>query len=137
MSVVRRAASARSVMTKQTSQRKIRSLTWALMSSSLLLLFVFVSLAAHVRLGLGHWPAPMLETYQTAAYDGHEQVFIWVALFTVYAAVPLWLVLLCFGMFRISLKTHVIQTGIYAVGWALISLYSFIDPGRFTEWFLD
>jgi hypothetical protein len=107
------------------------------MSSSLLLLFVFLTLAAHVRLGLGHWPTPMLENYQTTAYSRHEQVFIWVALFTVYAAVPLWLVSLCFGMFRISLKTHLTQTGICAVGWALIALYSFMDPGRFMEWFLD
>jgi hypothetical protein len=107
------------------------------MSSSLLLLFVFLTLAAHVRVGLGHWPTPMLENYQTAAYNRHTQAFIWLALVTVYAAVPLWLVSLCFGVFRISLKTHLIQTGIYAVGWALIVLYSFIDPGRFIEWFLD
>ena len=109
----------------------------ALMSSSLLLLFVFITLAAHVRLGLGHWPTPMLEKYQTAAYDGHEQMFVWVALFTVYAAVPLWLLSLCFGMFRISLKTHLLQASFYAMGWVLIGLYGSIDPGRFVEWFLD
>jgi hypothetical protein len=107
------------------------------MSSPLLLLFVFLSLAAHVRLGLGHWPTPMLESYKTAAYDQHEQVFVWVALFTVYAAVPFWLVTLCFGIFRISLKTHLLQAGVYVAGRVLIALYSQIDPGRFVTWFLD
>ena len=114
-----------------------RFLTWTLMSSSLLLLFIFLSLAAHVRVGLGHWPTPMLENNETAAYNGHEQVFIWGTLFTIYAAVPLWLVSLCFGMFRISFKTHLIQASVYVAGWALIALYCFIDPGRFAEWFLD
>jgi hypothetical protein len=124
-------------MLKETSRRKIQSVTWVLMCSSPLLLFVFLSLAAHVRLGLGHWPTPMLESYNTAAYGRHVQVFVWVALFTVYAAVPLWLVALCFGIFRISLKTHLLQTGIYVAGWVLIALYGEIDPGRFVEWFLD
>ena len=124
-------------MTQQTAQRKVRFLTWALVLSPLLLLFVFLTLAAHVRLALGHWPTPMIENYDTAAYSRHEQVFTWAALFTVYAAIPLWLVALCFRVFRISLKTHLIQAGAYALGWALIALYGFIDPGRFTEWFLD
>ena len=107
------------------------------MSSPLLLLFVFLSLAAHVRLGLGHWPPPMFENYKTTAYSQHEQVFIWVALFTVFAAIPLWLASLCIRVFRISLKTHLIQAGVYALGWALIALYALVDPGRFIEWFLD
>jgi hypothetical protein len=124
-------------MTQQTPQRKIRTLTWALVSSPLLLFFIFLTLAAHVRVGLGHWPASILESYQTTAYSLHVQVFIGIALFAVYAALPLWLVSLCFRMFRISLKTHLIQAGVYAIGWALIILYAYADPCGFAEWFLD
>ena len=124
-------------MIEQTVQRKVWFFTWTLVLSPLLLLLLFLTLAMHVRLALGHWPTPMIENFNTVAYSRHEQLFIWVALFTVYAAIPLWLVALCFRVFRISLKTHLIQAGVYALGWALIALYGFIDPGKFTEWFLD
>jgi hypothetical protein len=124
-------------MTQPETSRKITVLTWALVLSPLLLLFVFLTLAAHVRLGLGHWPTPMMENYDTTAYNQHEQVFIWVALFTVYAAIPLWLVSLCFRPFRISVKTHLMQAGVYVLGWVVIAIYGFVDPGKFTEWFLD
>jgi len=66
-------------MTQQTAQRRVRFLTWVLVLSPLLLLSVFLTLAAHVRLALGHWPTPMLENYDTVAYSRHERVFIWVA----------------------------------------------------------
>jgi hypothetical protein len=124
-------------MTQQTSQRKLQSLTWAVASSPRLLLLIFLTLAAHVRVGLGHWPIPILEHYQTTAYSLHARAFIWLALFVVYAAIPLWLVSLCFRVFRISLKTHPLQAGVYAVGWALIILSAYVDPCRFVEWFLD
>jgi hypothetical protein len=124
-------------LTQQTTQRTIRTLTWALVSSPLLLLFLFLTLAVHVRVGLGHWPTPVFEDYQTMAYRLHVQAFLWVALFALYAALPLWLVSLCFRVFRISLRAHLIQAGVYAVGWVLIILYAYVDPCRFAEWFLD
>lgn len=112
-------------------------LTWALVLSPVLLLVLFLTLAVHVRLGLGHWPKPMRENYHTAAYSSHEHIFTLFALVTVYGAVPLWLLLLFFRPFRISLRTHLIQAGIYALGWGLIAIYTAWDPGQFTEWFLD
>ena len=124
-------------MKEHQTRRKMPLLTWALVLFPLLLLFVFITLAAHARLGLGHWPTPMVENFETVAYSRHEQVFIWVALFTVYGAIPLWLLSLCFPLFRISLKTHLIQASIYTAGWGLIAIYSVIDPGRFIEWFFD
>jgi hypothetical protein len=124
-------------MTQQTSPRKIPSLTWVLVASPLLLLVIFFTLAVHVRIGLGHWPTPMIENYETTAYNLHMLVFISALLFAVYVAVPLWLISLCFRVFRISLKTHLIQAGVYAVGWALIVLCTLVDPCKFVEWFLD
>jgi hypothetical protein len=127
----------RPAVKQQKSQRKIRSLTWALVLSPLVVLFVFVTLAAHVRLGLGHWPMPMLESYATTAYSRHVQVFVWFARFAVYGAIPLWIVALCFRRFRISLKTHLIQAVVYVAGWVFIGIYGMVDPGSFAEWFLD
>jgi hypothetical protein len=111
--------------------------TWLMVCSPLLLLLVFIALAVHVRAGLGHWPAPMLENYDTPAFRVHGQVLGWVGFLTVLAAIPLWLLMLCFRPLRISLKTHLIQAGVYVAGWVLIYLYVAVDPGRFLEWFLD
>jgi hypothetical protein len=90
-----------------------------------------------VRIALGHWPTPMVENYETPAYRMHEQVLVWVGMFTVFAAVPLWLLTLRFRPFRISPEIHLIQAGVYALGWGLIVLYGAVDPGKFMEWFLD
>ena len=114
-----------------------RSVSWALVFSPIVLLLVFVTLAAHVRIGLGHWPKPMWEDYSTPAYTAHLLVFVGVALFTVYAAIPLWLLAICLPWFRISLKTHLAQAGTYAAGWGLIALYAKLDFGWFVTWFLD
>ena len=103
----------------------------------MLLLLAFITLAVHVRVGLGHWPTPMFENFHTPAYSAHEQVLTWIGFFTVFAAIPLWLLMLCFRRFRQSLRTHLIQAGVYVAGWLLIMLYGAVDPGRFMAWFLD
>jgi hypothetical protein len=105
--------------------------------SPVLLLCVFIALAVHVRGGLGHWPTPMIEDYGTLAYRIHEQVLTWVGFSAVFAAIPLWLLMLCIPPFRISARTHLVQAGVYAVGWIFVMLYAAVDPGRFLEWFLD
>ena len=110
---------------------------WICVFSPVVLLLSFLSLAAHVRLALGHWPTPMTESFGGSAYDTHERAVTWVGFFAVYFAIPLWLLMLCFRAFRITLKHHLIQLGVYAVGWGLIVLYVVCDPGRFAEWFFD
>ena len=112
-------------------------LMWLCVFSPLLLLFTFLTLAVHVRLALGHWPTPMTESFGGSAFRAHERVVIWVGYFTVYVAMPLWLLMLCFRTFRITLKHHLTQFGVYAVGWGLIVLYLICDPGRFADWFFD
>lgn len=124
-------------MSEHQANHRLSLVSWLLVITPALLLVGFITLAAHVRIGLGHWPTPMIENYDTAAYWIHDRVLVWVGMFTVFAAIPLWLLTLCFQRFRISLKTHLIQAGVYACGWGLIALYGAVDPGRFMEWFLD
>jgi len=88
-------------------------------------------------MSVSDWSTPMVENYNTPAYRIHEQVLGWVGLLTVYAAIPLWLLMLCFRPLRISLKAHLIQAGVYVAGWVLIYLYVAVDPWRFMEWFFD
>ncbi len=124
-------------MSEHQTKRSLPLATWPFVFSPVLLLLIFIALAVHVRVGLGHWPTPMTENYHTPAVRVHEQVVLWLGLFAIYAAIPLWLLILCFRPFRSSLKTHLVQAGVYALGWGLIALYGAVDPGRFLEWFLD
>jgi len=50
-------------MTTHEKQSKPLWITWVPVLAPALLLFAFLTLAAHVRLGLGHWPRPMWEEY--------------------------------------------------------------------------
>ena len=112
--------------------------TWLCVLAPVILLAVFISLALHVRVGLGHWPKPMVENYRTEAYERHEEVFKVTALITFYGALPCWMLfIIAFPRLRGSAKLHLAQGAIYAAGWALIGLYWVVDPWRFVEWLLD
>ena len=112
-------------------------LTWFLAASSLLLLVVIIGLALHVRLGLGHWPQPMVENYDSGLYDIHEWLIVIVGYYAVYVAVPLLLLVLSFPRFRSSPQTHAGQFGLIALGWILIGLFYLVDYGKFVTWLLD
>jgi hypothetical protein len=110
---------------------------WLCVLSPAVFLIAFLSLAAHVRLSLGHWPTPMIESFGGSAYAMLAGVVIWVGFFAVFLAIPLWLMMLCFRACRGTLSLHLIQLGVYAASWGIIALYAHCDPGRFVEWFLD
>ena len=110
--------------------------TWICAGSSLALLLLILSLAIHLRLGLGHWPEPIVEDYQTAAFKVHEWVLFLVAHFAGFLAIPLWPVLLIFRRFRAGIKTHLVQSAVFSVGWILILLFFKYDPTSFSQWLL-
>lgn len=112
-------------------------LTWGCVWTPVVLLLCIVSLGMHTRLGLGHWPEPMVDKYTTPAFSFHTQAVIGLGLFTMYAAGPLWLLCLCFRRFRVSARLHVMQAGVYAAGWGLVLAYVAWDPHRFVQWYLD
>ena len=69
-------------------------LTWICVSTPYLLLLGLVTLALHVRLGLGRWPVPIFENYVTVPYLLHEHyVYTWLLL-TVIGSLPAWGLLL-------------------------------------------
>ncbi|MGI9241741.1 MAG: hypothetical protein ACR2RV_13145 [Verrucomicrobiales bacterium] len=115
---------------------RTQQLTWIPAISSLVVLFAYVSLAFHVRIGLGHWPKPMFENYDTNFYYAHGWLFLGLGFFALFLAAPLWLVGLKFPIFRTPKQTRFIQLGLFGLGWVLFYLYVTIDPGSFTEWFL-
>lgn len=103
-----------------------------------MVLFVsYITLALHVRLGLGHWPKPMHETYETSWYIAHGWLFLSVFLFATVAAAPLWLLSFKFSKIQMPRRIRGIQLGVFGAGWVLFYVYVTIDPGSFTVWFLD
>lgn len=111
--------------------------TWLCSITSWLLLVVGVALAFHVRLGLGHWPAPMMEDYATPAFKVHFlalQISFGLAL---YSFAPVWMLFLCARRFRVSVRFHALQSAVYAGGWLTILLICWIGPWRFMEWLAD
>ena len=71
----------------------------------------FVCLAFHIRVGLGHWPEPMMESFTSGAYHVHELVVAVVGCFAVFAAILLWLIAVCVPSMRSSIWTVVIPVG--------------------------
>ena len=107
------------------------------MVSPFVLGLAYVAMGLHLRLGLGHWPKPMIENYETLAFRIHEIAFYLLLLFTVFAAVLLWLVFLCFRRLRLSWRVHIAQALTYSLGWLVLLVVGKYDPTTFTEWFLD
>lgn len=117
--------------------RLLPFVTWALMLTPLVLLSHVLCLAVHFRLGLGHWPVTMHEQYNTAAFDWHRRIVFWFGEFTIYAALPLFLLALCFRPLRISRQTHFVQAGVYLAGCGLVLAFMVWDPLGFIGWLLD
>ena len=111
--------------------------TWACALCPAALLLLLLLMALHVRLGLGHWPRPMVEGYDDFAFQLHEQLVGWMCLFTLHWAGPLWLVMLCIPQLRLSARSHMVQCAVFFGGWVLIFLAGQLDPTSFTEWLLD
>ena len=71
--------------------------TWFCTALPLIAFLVFLTMAVHVRLSLGHWPTEALGSKdKSLGLAFHE--FIWIVMLFAggFAAVPLWLVLLLF-----------------------------------------
>jgi hypothetical protein len=113
-------------------------MTWFCTALPLITFLVFLTMAVHVRLSLGHWPTDAIETKDMSlGLAFHE--FIWIVMLFLggFAAVPLWLILLFFRPLRISFQTHVVQALILALTsfilWGGLSLL----PSHWVTWFID
>jgi hypothetical protein len=118
--------------------RRYPQVTWLFALSPIVLLLTIIALAVHMRLGLGHWPTPFHENYQTPATILHMSVLERTLNFSVYFAGPLWLICLLVPQLRPSsrrvIKAQVTTAG---VGWLLIIGFLTLDPTTFSAWLLD
>jgi hypothetical protein len=104
--------------------------------SSIALFLTFFAMAVHIRFALGRWPE-FGEECNTLLFRLHEIILATVALIAVIVAAPLWLILLIYRQFRISVRVHFVQVLLFGAGWALICFAGKYDPTPFTNWFLD
>jgi hypothetical protein len=112
-------------------------LNWLCVVTPWLLLSVGLSLAVHVKIGLGHWPEPMTEEYSTTAFQGHFRILQACFVMALYSLAPTWKLLLCARRFRVSFRFHALQAAVYGGGWLVILLICQLDPWRFMQWLAD
>lgn len=111
-------------------------LSWIPAGASFLLYFLFLSYAFHIRWGLGHWPTPMLENYESPLFSLHGRVVDGAGLFAV-AAPLLWIMLLLNPATRSPKRELLWQAALYTLGWICLFLSARFDPTTFTDWFMD
>jgi hypothetical protein len=118
--------------------RRFPSVSWLCATSPLVLLFLFITLGIHIRLGLGHWPTPMFEDYHSSAFRVHDHILgVWL-IFSVYVAGPLWLLCLLIRPLRPAWpRPLVFQLVTLIGGWLLNCAVLTFDPTTFSAWFLD
>jgi len=126
----------RKLKSKKTFKKNNNPLTWFVVITPLICWAMYVSLAIHCRLTVGHWPKPMLENINIKSYLIHERI-LWIFSYVVLISLPCWLVMLFFKKIRINIKTHLLQFIVFGLGILLIILTLMFDPTPFTEWFFD
>lgn len=111
-------------------------LAWVCALSPMALFLALLSFAIHVRLGLGHWPTPMFENYETPLSSFHEGAMVVLGYFCILVGPPIWLgvTVLNRAVGSVQFKKQLI---IYLAGWALILIAGVCDPTTFSEWLLD
>ena len=91
----------------------------------------------HLRLGLGHWPKPMIEDYTAMPFRIHIFATQWLGLSSAVVAPPAWAFLVCFRSMRLGFRIHRIQGIVFLSAWAVFALFVWADPWRLVTWAID
>lgn len=124
-------------MSPFSKSRLVQLLSWVAAWSPAALFVVLLTMAAHIRLGLGHWPTPMVEDYETKLFQTHETVFFFTYALSVLSALPLWVLCVLLPALRRPVRDRLWQPVIYGLGWGMIFLAAYLDPTTFTTWLID
>jgi hypothetical protein len=114
----------------------LKRIAWFCACLPWLVVIAWGGLAAHVRLGLGHWPAPMVEQYTTVPYQWHEVLVmvLFVALLLTFPLAP-FLLLRRTTWEASSRRTMAL---VYLTGaWLLVALGIGLERTSFWAWWID
>src|SRR5215475_92065 len=111
--------------------------TWLAAISPALALALFVTAAVHVRLALGHWPMEAVDRSPSALLGFHQFLGTIAFLFGVFAAIPAWLLLLCFRPLRLGFASHMVQAAVLVFGWLVLFWGPMVVSPKYVSWFLD
>src|SRR5438094_849366 len=111
--------------------------TWIAALSPVLALGVFATTALHVRLAFGHWPMEAVDRSPTVLLGLHQFIFAVVFFFAVFAAIPIWLLLLFFRPLRLGAVSHIIQALVLAIGWVALFWGPMVVSPTYVSWLLD
>ena len=114
-----------------------RVLAWSCYLSSWALLVLWMAMAINCRLGLGHWPKPMLENYSSTSYQWLEATAFIVGWFAAIAAGPVCLVTLIIGCRQKSMRGNLWRVALYGLGWVCLVCAMRFDPTTFSDWWFD
>jgi hypothetical protein len=119
---------------------KLNSGSWPTWLSALgpeIVMIAFASMAVHVRLELGYWPNDAIDSYPTLLLRLHHFFFSMAALYGIFVAGPLWLLLLLFRPLRLRFSVHYLQACFVAFGWFVFFFLMMNLPSKYVTWFLD
>ncbi len=117
--------------------KRIALPTWLAAISPSLALAVFATAAAQVRLALGHWPMEAVDHSPTVLLSLHQFLCSVACVLGVFAAIPVWLLLLCFRPVRLGFTSQVVQAVVLGVGWLVFFWGPMVVSPKYLSWFFD
>jgi hypothetical protein len=93
-------------------------------------LALLVSIALHLRVGLGYWPRPVLDNYTSGGFSVHFVTVALIGVFSLASVAPI-------SIGLVIMRTSPFQPLIYCLGWLCIVGFCKYDPTRFVTWLLD
>lgn len=111
--------------------------SWACALAPWGFLVLLATTILHLRLGLGRFPEPMIEDYQTPAFRAHAALTHGLGVVAFLGAPALWLLLMAFPRFRAPAGVFARQFAVFVVGWAIFFAFAIGDPARLVTWYLD
>lgn len=121
--------------------RRRPGFTWLCAFAPWLLLVTFITFGLHLRLVGGAWPDGEWKSLHFTFQEHlrlrlHQLVLEAALLFAGGAALPLWLVFLCFRSFRLSAREHGMQVLTAVLGWCALFAAVMLAPSKYLAWFL-
>lgn len=117
--------------------RRRKCFTWLCALSPMVLLFIGATMALHIRLGFGYWPAQILKSLPTLPLAVHDCLFVAANFFTMFALIHLLVTLIHHRELGFRLRQVAAQMLVYFTSFFTFFTITVNVPARFVTWFLD